>query len=106
MHFGIDVVYISRIKDFHRLANFILSMKEKELFMNHPNQKHFIAGRYAAKEAFLKMKEKGLGEIPFKDIEVLYKKDTTIPYILYQGKEYSVSLSHDGNYAIALVSDL
>ena len=70
------------------------------------NQKHFIAGRYAAKEAFLKMKEKGLGEIPFKDIEVLYKKDTTIPYILYQGKEYSVSLSHDGNYAIALVSDL
>ncbi len=103
MHIGVDIVQISRIKKDKRLAEFILSSNEYALYLKHPNKIEFLAGRYASKEAFLKLKEKGIGEIPFKEIEVLYKENSMIPFIKYEDKEYDVSIAHDGDYAIAVV---
>lgn len=100
---GIDLVQISRISNVDALANKIFSLSEKELFNKANNKLTFLAGRFAAKEAFLKANHKGLGEIPLTDIEVLYNVDGA-PYIKYMHKIYDVSISHDGDYATAIVN--
>ena len=102
MAVGIDIVYIPRIKDTETLAKGVLSSKEIELFNKQTKKEQFLAGRFAAKEAFMKAKEEGM-KIPFKSIEVLYK-DNGAPYILFDNKTYEVSISHDGDYAIAVVN--
>ena len=102
MALGIDIVYIPRIKNADTLARGVLSPRELELYSNRPKKEEFLAGRYAAKEAFMKALEQGM-KIPFKDIEVLYK-ESGAPYILYKGETYQVSISHDGDYAIAVVN--
>ncbi|MCR5332909.1 MAG: holo-ACP synthase [Bacilli bacterium] len=101
MALGIDIVYIPRIKDADKLAKSVLSDKELEFYSKRNKKEEFLAGRFAAKEAFMKAMEKGLA-IPFKKIEVLYK-DSGAPYILFEEKTYEVSISHDKDYAIAVV---
>lgn len=100
---GIDIVKISRIKNVDSLSRFILSDNEIILFNRSPKKKEFLAGRFASKEAFLKANHKGLNAIPLKEIEVLYNKDNS-PYIKYKNKKYDVSISHDGDYAVAVVN--
>ena len=102
MSLGIDIVYIPRIKDADTLARGVLTPRELELYSKRTKKEEFLAGRFAAKEAFMKALEQGM-KIPFKDIEVLYK-DNGAPYILYKNKQYEVSISHDGDYAIAIVN--
>lgn len=99
---GIDLVNITRIKNIDALARKIFSIKEMELFSKANNKKEFIAGRFAAKEAFLKANHKGLGDIPLNKINVLYNKDNS-PFIKYNNKRYDVSISHDKDYAVAVV---
>ena len=82
---GIDIVKISRIKKIDALKNKILSFEEKKLFEVTNNKKEFIAGRFAAKEAFLKANHKGLGEIPLNEIKVLYNAQNA-PIIKYKKK--------------------
>lgn len=101
MFVGVDIVKISRIKDVDALAKGILSKKELEIYASKSKKEEFLAGRFAAKEAFLKYLEEGL-KIPLKEIEVLYKSSGA-PYILYKEKEYDVSIAHDGDYAIAII---
>lgn len=101
MGLGIDIVQISRIKDSSKLAQGVLSEKELILYEKAPKKEEFLAGRFAAKEAFMKAKEEGM-KIPFKDIEVLYK-ESGAPYILYKENKFEVSVAHDGDYAIAVV---
>lgn len=100
---GIDIVKISRIKKIESLKRFILSDKEILLFKKASNKKEFLAGRFASKEAFLKANHKKLNSIPLKEIEVLYNRDNS-PYIEYKNKKYDVSISHDGDYAVAIVN--
>lgn len=100
---GIDVVKISRIKNVSALAKKILSNDEMKLLKKAPNPQEFMAGRFAAKEAFLKAKHVGLGKIPMEEINVLYGRDGA-PIIKYRGKGYDVSISHDGDYAVAVVN--
>ena len=104
MGLGIDIVDITRISNEENFANFILSDKEKEIYLTKGIKKiEFLAGRFAAKEAFLKANHKGLGEIPLKEIEVLYGEEGN-PIIVYNNKVYEeVSISHDANIAIASV---
>lgn len=69
-----------------------------------------IAGLYASKEALLKSLKKGINDYPLISIEVLHD-DNNAPYIKlnnkllcdYQNKQFDVSISHDGDYAIAIV---
>ncbi len=102
MALGVDIVQISRIKDVEVLAKGILSKREYDIYLKKPNKCEFIAGRFAAKEAFCKAKEEGL-KISLKSIEVLYK-DNGSPFIEYEGKKIDVSIAHDGDYAIAVVN--
>ncbi len=104
MALGIDIVQISRIKDVDLFSKGILSNKEMEIFLTRNKKAEFLAGRFAAKEAFSKAKKMGL-KIPLKDIEILYKENGS-PYILYKEEEFDVSISHDGDYAIAVVNIL
>ena len=102
MAVGVDIVKISRIKDADVFAKGILSQKEFLIYESKNKKEEFLAGRFAAKEAFSKAKKEGL-KIPLKEIEVLYKENGS-PYIFYKNKEYDVSISHDGDYAIAVVN--
>jgi phosphopantetheinyl transferase (holo-ACP synthase) len=47
------------------------------------------------------MKE-GIGRVAFHKIDVVYKKDGR-PEIHHDGNVYAVSISHDGDYAVAVV---
>ena len=54
------------------------------------------------KEAFMKAIEKGIDQTSFKQIEILYKSSGA-PTLTYQNHEYEISISHDGDYAVAIV---
>ena len=59
----------------------------------------FLAGRFAAKEAFMKASGK---KLVFKDIEV--RSDSGKPFIVYHGIRYdNVSISHEKSYAVSIV---
>lgn len=102
MAVGIDLVYIPRFDGKEKLASRILSPNEYEIYKQRPNKKEFLAGRFAAKEAFLKATKEGIGSIAFHKIEVSYHKDGR-PEIIYNGVVYPTSISHDGDYAVAVV---
>lgn len=100
MAVGTDIVFIPRIKDIDRLANRILSKRELQLFEKSSNKQTFLAGRFAAKEAFIKALE-GKNIANYAEIEVLYK-ETGAPYISFKDNNYAISIAHDGDYAIAV----
>lgn len=103
MSVGIDLCQISRVKLEQRFVEFVLSKKEQELMNKRTKKEEFLAGRFAAKEAFLKANHMGLGEIKMNEIEVL-NKENGAPFIIYDNKVFEdVSISHDGDYAIAVV---
>ena len=103
MAVGIDLCQISRVSLEKRFIEFVLSPNEIELMNKRVKKEEFLAGRFAAKEAFLKANHKGIGEIKMNQIEVL-NKDCGAPYIIYDNKVYEdVSISHDGDYAVAVV---
>jgi len=98
---GIDLAKISRFEGQSALAKRVLSLKEYQVYNTHHQPGRYLAGRFAAKEAFIKAYHKN----PLPDlssIEVLHEDDGA-PYILFKKKTYFVSISHDGEYAIALV---
>lgn len=69
-----------------------------------------IAGLYASKEAFLKAIKKGINNYSLKDIEINHNEENA-PFIALHNiikkdieyQDISLSISHDGNYAIAEV---
>jgi holo-[acyl-carrier protein] synthase len=103
MAVGIDIVDMSRIRNTERLANFILSVEELEIYKQKPNKVEFLSGRFAAKEAFLKAMHTGIGVISFKKISIVYDETSGAPILHFDGKTYDVSISHDGRYAVAMV---
>lgn len=59
----------------------------------------FLAGRFAAKEAFMKASGRRLA---FREIEVL--SESGKPFIVYRGVRYNdVSISHERSYAVSVV---
>lgn len=103
MAVGVDLCKISRISLDERFIDFVLSDKEKEAMNKRVKKEEYLASRFAAKEAFLKANHKGLGEIKMNEIEVLNYENGT-PYIVYNNIVYeNVSISHEDEYAIAVV---
>ncbi|HFU3844738.1 TPA: holo-ACP synthase [Streptococcus suis] len=67
-------------------------------------QLEYLAGRWAAKEAFVKAMGTGIGKVTFRDIEIL-NASSGAPYIVcshFSGKVW-LSISHSGNFAQASV---
>lgn len=109
---GCDIVSVGRIQmlmdDYgQRFLNKIFTITEVRDGMSRASDARaaFFAKRFAAKEAVSKSFGTGIGEhIDFKDIEVL-NDDKGKPLIKlhkhYEGVVAHVSLSDDGEYAIA-----
>lgn len=102
MEVGIDLVKLDHIKNQDLLAEKILSNNEKELFLKKENKLDFLASRFAAKEAFIKAMDSSIFKEKLNEIEVL-NYDSGKPYIKYKEKIYKVSISHEKDYAIAIV---
>ena len=108
---GIDIVKIDRIK---KMVN---KFGEKALkrYLNDNEIKmvkkiESAAGYWAAKEAIAKALKTGIGkELTFKDIEIYKEKNGAVNFRLsdkivkkYNIKDKSLSISHDGGFAIAV----
>lgn len=110
---GIDLVKTDRIKRFierygDKALQRFLHPSEMDLVKNHKT----AAGFWAAKEAFSKAIGSGIGEqCSFFDIEIC-KTPTGAPQLKISAKvtrefgirSSSLSITHDGDYAIAVVA--
>ena len=102
---GIDIVEVSRIgrlKD--RYGDKFLAKVFTDDEIRYARSKRrgdeSLAGRFAAKEAFMKARGKRL---PWKSIEVR-SGDRGRPFILFEGAMFQgVSISHESSYAISVV---
>lgn len=107
---GIDIVEISRIRKLvdsqPRFPERVLTEKEREIYLQYKERRaiEFLAGRWAAKEAFSKAKGTGIGrELSFTDIEIANDSHGR-PVVLKPLMEgVHLSISHSEHYAIAQV---
>ncbi|MFC0560481.1 holo-ACP synthase [Halalkalibacter alkalisediminis] len=108
---GIDIVELERIsKVMERQPRFvdrILTTSEKNFFveLSESRQIEFLAGRFAAKEAFVKAIGTGISaSYSWQDIEV-QKEPTGRPILVVTGLSNKVhlSISHSKTYAVAQV---
>ncbi|MFZ3578914.1 holo-ACP synthase [Virgibacillus sp. DJP39] len=109
---GIDIIELERIKKSiersYRLVERILTNKEQGIYNSLTSSQRrveYLAGRFAAKEAFAKATGKGIGKLGFQDIEVI-AEESGAPALHVQGYEsYNifVSITHSKDYAVAQV---
>jgi holo-[acyl-carrier protein] synthase len=103
MKVGTDIVEIARVPYENRaFVHGVLTPKEIAIFETRKDQAQFLAGRYAAKEAFLKALGTGLSGAKLNEIDVSYDCEGA-PILSYHQQSYPVSISHDGGYAISVV---
>ncbi|CAG9623371.1 holo-ACP synthase [Sutcliffiella rhizosphaerae] len=107
---GIDIVELARIeKLMNRQPNFvdrILTDKEKEKFKTlKGNRKvEFLAGRFAAKEAYSKANGTGIGkELSFQDMNIATAERGKPFFTQPDTHKVHLSISHSEQYAIAQV---
>lgn len=109
---GIDLIEIKRIEKSvsqgERFINRILTEQERAIYhhlQSTKRQLEYIAGRFAAKEAFSKAAGSGIGKLSFQDIQIL-NYETGAPYIEvnnFHKHQIFVSISHTEHYATAQV---
>jgi holo-[acyl-carrier protein] synthase len=101
---GIDIIEVIRMKsiiDRHgdRFLRKIFTDNEIQYVSKRQRTSESFAGRFAAKEAFIKAIGK---KVPWKLINVLQSQGK--PYIEYLGERYDgVSISHERAYAVSIV---
>ncbi|WP_296241145.1 holo-ACP synthase [uncultured Faecalicoccus sp.] len=93
---GCDIVEIARLQEKTALAKRILSAPEYQQYQSLKGKRktEFLAGRFAAREAIVKalpisLKSSQIEIDPLKEIR-------------YEGYRIQVSISHDGDYAMAV----
>jgi len=115
MKVGIDIVEIGQIPTGPSLDKFLnkyFSSKEIEYIKTKCKKEQTIAGIFAAKEAFLKALEIGIGAIKLSSVEVLHKTSGA-PYINLTEEilnylkplkltNIEISISHAKDYAVAI----
>jgi len=107
---GADIVKIVRIKKLvedKKFTDRIFTDNEIEYCNSHTKSYIHFSGKYAAKEAVKKalLSNKLIENISMKEIEVLNNPDKS-PYITLNKLndiKCNISISHDGDYAIAFV---
>ena len=110
IYIGTDIVSIDRIKKNVKDKKFLYKIftdKEIEYCILHTKPYIHFSGKYAAKEAVKKalLGNKIVTHISMIDIEVLNNPDKS-PYITLNNLndiKCNVSISHDGDYAIAFI---
>ena len=102
---GIDIVEVARIERLRKVygdkfLNRIFTVQELGYVMGKRRSAESLAGRFAAKEAFMKAWGRRLS---WKGIEVR-SGERGNPFILFQGKRFDeVSISHERNFAVSVV---
>ncbi|WP_430788644.1 holo-ACP synthase [Virgibacillus flavescens] len=109
---GIDIIEIDRIRKSieknSRLVNRVLTPEEQIVYQDLKSQSRqieFLAGRFAAKEAFGKAAGTGIGKLSFQDIHVAANENGA-PSIVVEGyhtRHIFISISHSKDYAVAQV---
>ena len=116
---GIDIVQCARIQNLfqhhrERFLNRILTEKESSLIHSHPYPVSFLAGRWAAKEAFSKALGTGIRkDCSWQDIEI-FPDEKGKPFLVLSGNakkmadflkisHIHLSISHERDYAVASV---
>src|SRR5699024_1775486 len=105
----VEVTLIEKhIENSTRLASRILTGSEKEAFDQLKEKRRkteFLAGRFAAKEAFAKAAGCGIGKLRFQDIEMM-NGVSGAPQLTAKGYKQNpifVSITHTKEYAAAQV---
>ena len=112
---GIDLIEIERVRSAieshgERFLNRVFTTRELDAFGGNVES---LAGRFAAKEAVAKALGRGIGDVTWKEIEIL-RGDAGEPELILHGQanilatklgltNWSVSLSHSQSHSIALV---
>ena len=97
---GTDIVYLPRLKADSPLARRVLTEEEKKEFEERLSEKRkidYLGGRFAAKEAIFKATQ----DQEWLLYSILNGEDGR-PYVK-DHPEMEVTISHDGDYAIAFV---
>lgn len=115
MKLGTDIAKISRFEKLTKndIPNKIFSETEAKYILSKKNRAQTAAGIFAAKEAFLKALGTGLNKVALNEITVTHSPYGS-PKFAFFGKalektenlladDISLSISHDGDYAIAVV---
>ncbi|MBU1020888.1 MAG: holo-ACP synthase [Firmicutes bacterium] len=106
---GIDIVEFAEIKKkiSEKFVKRILSISELQRYDSISNEKRkleYIAGRFAAKEAYTKVYKRFEEPLNFVDVQVL-SDEFGAPYIIskYRPEDtVKVSISHSENYVVAI----
>ena len=115
MESGVDIVKIDRFEkhiDDLKFLNKNFSSAEQEYISKKQNKKETLAGLFCAKEALLKALGLGIGAgLDLRDISILHNEqgrpvvDITAKVFYYLNakncNQISISISHDGEYAVA-----
>lgn len=112
---GNDIIEIDRIKSAVKTERFVkrvYSEKESALFSQRKNPYESMAANWAAKEAFGKCLGTGIRNFSLNEVSCL-RDNLGCPYLELTGEakkiaeesgmEFSVSLSHTKQYAVAVV---
>lgn len=109
---GIDLIELNRIhhsmQQSDRLMQRILTTYEQTVFQKLKSEQRrveYLAGRFAAKEAFAKATGQGIGQLSFQHIEVR-SNDSGAPELYVKGYDnvnIFISITHTKQYAAAQV---
>lgn len=101
---GVDIVDISKFssKASSRFLEKLFAEDELNYGFKKQNSLQTFAGIFAAKEAILKANNLNLAHILRKKIEIKHVDNRPIAFINNKEIRGSISISHDGNYAIAI----
>ena len=121
IHQGVDIVELSRFKkvfmDHSDFASDIFTESERRFCLRKKDPYMHFAGRFAAKEAFLKAVGRGITgpgtDHIFQEIEII-PESSGKPVLSVTGwaekisnrkkiSQFTVSISHSANYAVATV---
>jgi holo-[acyl-carrier protein] synthase len=106
---GVDIIELSRIEDIltrqKKFVDRVLTLNERLKFedLSARRKVEFLAGRFAAKEAYSKANGTGIGaELSFLDIEIESDRSGK-PFIAKPETKAYLSISHSRDYAVAQV---
>jgi holo-[acyl-carrier protein] synthase len=114
IHGGVDLVYVPRIARlvtrYHtRFLIKVFTVSERAYYGQIPVQSARLAGCWAAKEAVIKALGVGWRGVGYHDVEILAQSGKAPQLKLHgqaallgAGWQWSLSISHDGDYATAV----
>lgn len=117
IHTGVDIVSIERIDSIYKKYGFkflrrFFSDYEIDYLRLKSNNIQSIAGIFSAKEAVSKALGTGIGKLSWKDIEIqhddngkpqVFIKDDVLDKLHVIERNFSISISHEKNYAVSFV---